>query len=285
METNQENDGNQRELSENFVELGSLLAYKSFIRTAKSVPAPKAIFHMLIQCPGCDRRGNIPDRFGLAPHKVRCRTCDARFWTVPPSAKEEISRRAMPIGESPNTRVAGDLAPFPYLPVSVGLDDDDDSTLDALGPGDSHYELTVTYDDESDDSQIEIRAFASGEAPSSDEIAVLAEDPSSAEILIADPRHFNLVDPGSRYRFAIMLTMGLLTLAMLGFLVRYRILSAQPVRSSITALFAGCIGLGGVLVVLFSMNRSPRLFFLGELAKNLRRSSPRSKIDSQVASE
>jgi hypothetical protein len=240
---------------------------------------------MLIQCPGCDRRGEIPDRFGLAPHKVRCRTCDARFWTVPRSPKEGIGRVATRIGESRDTKVAGDVAPLPYLPVSVGLDDDDDSSHGALGPGDSHYELTATHDDESDDSQVEIRAFASGDAPSSDEIPVLAEDPSSAEILIADPRHSNLVDPGGRFRFAIMLTVGLLSLVILGFLVRHEILSAQPVRSAITALIAGCIGLCGVLVVLLSLNRSPRHFVLGELAKNLRRSSTRSKIDSQVASE
>jgi hypothetical protein len=240
----------------------------------------------LIQCPQCNRTGDIADRFGLARHKVRCRACDARFWTVPLSAKEGIDRLGTPIGESSETWGVGKRAPFPYMaPVSASLDDDEESTFDSLDPGDSHYELTVASDDENDDSQGEVPAYTSGDAPSSDEIAVFADDPPSAGNLITDPRYSNPIDPWGRYRIAGTVIAGALSLAILGFFVSQGILNAQKVSSSITAFIAGCIGLGGLLLLLLSLPRSPLHSLLGELAKVLRRTSRRSDIDSQIASE
>jgi hypothetical protein len=254
--TNQEINAKKRDLSENFVECGSLLAYKSFVRAHRSVLACKATSHMLIRCPKCNRTGNIPDRFGLAPHKIRCRACEMRFLTIPLRTKDGIDRPDLPIEEFPATRILSALAPPSTLPVVVDPDDDDDSTLDTLGPGDSHYELTVVCDDEDDDSQDELSAYTSGEWSSSDEIAALAENLPSDEILIADPRYSNLDDPGGLYRLAVVLTVGALTLAIVGFFARRGVLSIPTIGTSIMALIAGCVGLGGLGLLLLAMTRS-----------------------------
>jgi hypothetical protein len=240
---------------------------------------------MLIQCPRCYRTGNIPDRFGLAPHRVRCRTCEMRFWTVPLPGEEGIDRRPLPMEETRETLVVRDLAPLPSRPANASLDDDEDFTFHALGPGDSHYELTISNDDEHDDSQVEPIAFTSDDAPSSDEIAVFAEGSPSEELLIGERPHSRPTDPGGRHRVAGTVIAGALSLAILGFFVRQGILSAQTVSSSVTALIAGGIGLGGVLLLLFAMSRSPLHLLPAELAKALRRHRRRSDLDGQVASE
>jgi hypothetical protein len=212
---------------------------------------------MLIRCPQCDRAGEIPDRFGLAAHKIRCRVCEARFLTTTRPAIKEIDRPSVPIERSSNPRIVGNLAPIPELPVSVSPDDDDDSTLDTLDLNDSHYELTVVNDEEIDDSQVELPAFTSEDVPSSDEIAVLTDDPPSEETLIGDPRHANLTDPRRRYRFAATLTAGVLLLAILAYFMHQGIFNGQPVSSAITALIAGCLGLGGVVLLILSVIRRP----------------------------
>jgi hypothetical protein len=180
-----------------------------------------------------------------------------RFLTIPLRPKVGIGRPELPIEDFPATRILRDLAPLPTLPVVVDIDDDDDSTLDALGPGDSHYELTVVCDDKDDDSQVELSAFTSGEFASSDEIAALAENLSSDEIQTADPRYSNRDDPGGWYRLAAVLTVGALTLAIVGFLARRGILSIPTIGTAIMALIAGCVGLGGLGLLLLSMTRSP----------------------------
>ena len=182
-----------------------------------------------------------------------------RFLTIPLRTKDGIDRPDLSIKEFPATRIHSDLAPRPTLPVVVDLDDDDDSTLDALGPGDSQYELTVVFDDKDDDSQVDLSAFTSGEFASSDEIAALAENLSSDEIHTAVPRYSNRDDPGGWYRLAVVLTVGVLTLAIVGFFARRGILSIPTFSTSIMAVIAGCVGLGGLGLVLLSMTRnSPR---------------------------
>ena len=179
-----------------------------------------------------------------------------RFLTIPLRTKDGIDRPDLSIKQFPATRILSDLAPLPTLPVVVDPDDDDDSTLDALGPGDSHYELTVVCDDMDDDSQVELSAFTSGECSSSDEMAALAENLPSDEILIADPRYSNLDDPRGWYRLAVVLTVGAFTLAIVGFLAHRGILSIPTIGTSIMALIATCVGLGGLGLLLSSMIRS-----------------------------
>ena len=188
--------------------------------------------------------------------------------------------------EPPDSRLARDRAPLAATPILAGHDDDEGPTFGALGPEDSHYELTVSNDDESDDdSQVELPALTSDDAPSSDEIDVFTEDPPSAEILIGDPRHPYVADLQARYRFVATVSAGALSLAIVGFMTRRGILSAQTVSSSITAFIAGCIGLGGVVLLLFAMTKKPLHLLPVELAKDLRRPRSRSNLDSQIASE
>jgi hypothetical protein len=209
-----------------------------------------------------------------------------RFWTAPLPDKAQIDHFASPMEEPPDSRVARDRAPLAATPILAGHDDDEGPTFGALGPEDSHYELTVSNDDESDDdSQVELPALTSDDAPSSDEIDVFTEDPPSAEILIGDPRHPYVADLQARYRFVATVSAGALSLAIVGFMTRRGILSAQTVSSSITAFIAGCIGLGGVVLLLFAMTKKPLHLLPVELAKDLRRPRSRSNLDSQIASE
>ena len=109
---------------------------------------------MLIQCPKCNRSGEIPDRFELGRHRVRCRICEMRFWIIPLTAKDKIDRLAEPIEESPTPPGARRGDPLPYRGVSASFDDgDDDSTLDALCPWRFSLQLTVMIGDH-DDSQV-----------------------------------------------------------------------------------------------------------------------------------
>jgi hypothetical protein len=179
-----------------------------------------------------------------------------RFLTIPLRTQDGIDRPDLPIKEFPATRILSALAPLPTLPVVVDLDDDDDSTLDALGPGDSQYELTVMCDDKDDDSQVELSAYTSGELESSDEIAALAENLSGDEIHTADPRYSHLDDSGGRYRLAVVLTVGVLSLAIVGFFARRGILSIPTIGTSIMALIAACVGLGGLGLLVLSITRS-----------------------------
>ncbi len=140
-------------------------------------------------------------------------------------------------------------------------------------------------DDENEDSQVELPAFTSDDAPSSDEIAVFADDPPSAETWVGEPRHSNAIDPWVRFRFAVTLSAAALSLVTLGYLVSQGILNAQTVSAATTTRIAGCIGLGSLLLLLLAMTRSPLHLLMGELAKNLRRPSARSDMDGQIASE
>ena len=99
--------------------------------------------------------------------------------------------------------------------------------------------------------------------------------------MIAHPHHFNLIDSLGRYRFAFSLTVGVLSLASIGFVI-HRVLNAQTVPSSIASLIASCIGLGGLLLLVFSITQVSPHLLLGELAKNIRHPNPRSDLDSQI---
>src|SRR6202789_2795016 len=108
---------------------------------------------MLIQCPICERKGNIPDRFGLTPHSIRCRTCQTQFTTVPLTAQGHNDRLTAPLNQAPGTQTVANHV-RPHLP-SFRIDgerDDVESLPEARGPGDSHYEWPVISELESDDS-------------------------------------------------------------------------------------------------------------------------------------
>jgi hypothetical protein len=177
------------------------------------------------------------------------------------------------------------------------LDDDDDfpSTLTDLG--DSNYEMTVSLEDELDDSQFELRTIkephpspsptlslspslspsppANGSAP--------ALVPGESEPLPPDPRYYDLIDSGSRICFGVVLGLGALALLMIGvFLVR-AFLGRPDLSSSITALILGFVGTIAFLLISF-MTTALNLLLV-DLARNTRRLRIHADRSAQIAND
>jgi zinc-ribbon domain len=238
---------------------------------------------MLIQCPKCKRKGDIPDRFGLAAHSVRCRTCQTQFTTVPLTAREHSDLLTSPLNEAPDTQIAANHA-RPHLP-SFRIDgerNDIDSLPAARGPGDSHYEWPVISDMEQDDSQVELPAFTASDEPSSDDLPAFEPDSPSEEVLVAKPARL-VSSPWARYRVTPATLIRLTSLAILGFFVLHGVLNARSFGTAIMAFVAGCLGLGGVLLLSKAQGAQPKL--LSEFSANVRRSRPRSDLDRPIPSD
>jgi hypothetical protein len=239
---------------------------------------------MLIQCPKCKRKGDIPDRFGLTPHSVRCRTCQAQFTTVPLTAREHSDRLTAPLNQAPDAQIVANHA-RPHL-TSIRADgerDDVESLPDARGPGDSHYEWPVISDVEQDDSQVELPAFTASDEPSSDDLPAFAPDPPSEEVLDAEPARLAATRRSAWYRVTPATLIRLTSLAILGFFVLHGVLNARTVGTAIMAFVAGCLGLGGVLLLSKAQGAQPKL--LSDFTNNVRRSGPHSDLDRPIPSD
>jgi hypothetical protein len=239
---------------------------------------------MLIQCPKCERKGDIPDRFGLSPHSVRCRRCKTQFMTVPFAAGEHGDLVTTASDEAPDAQIVVDLSG--RISPSVGAIGDGKQfgpLPDARGPGDSHYEWPVINDVDIDDSQVDLPAFSADDDWSSDEMAVLESDASSDEIPVAEPAPLAATGPGARFRFVAAILIRVLSLAIFGFFVLQGVLNAQTVGLSIAALVAGCLGIGGLL--LLSMARDPHPRLLNDFTGSVRRAGPHADIDRPIASD
>jgi zinc-ribbon domain len=238
---------------------------------------------MLIQCPKCKRKGDIPDRFGLAAHSVRCRTCQTQFTTVPRTVREPSDRLTTPLNQAPETQIAISHA-RPHLPPLRAHDERNDieSLPEARGPGDSHYEWPVISDLEEDDSQVELPAFTASDEPSSDDLPAFEPDSPSEEVLVAEPAGL-VSSPWARYRVTPATLIRLTSLAILGFFVLHGVLNAQTVGFAIMALVAGCLGLGGLLLLSKAQGAQPKL--LNEFSATVRRSGPRSDLDRPITSD
>jgi hypothetical protein len=238
---------------------------------------------MLIQCPKCERKGNIPDRFGLTPHSIRCRTCQTQFTTVPLTPHEDSDRLTAPLNQAPDTHVVVNRARS-HLPSfrTDGERDDVESLPVARGPGDSHYEWPVINDLEQDDSHVELPAFTASDEPSSDDLPAFEPDFPSEEILVAERARL-VTSPWARYGVTPATLIRLASLAILGFFVLHGVLNAQTVGFAIMAFVAGCLGLGGLLVLSRVQGTQPKL--LSEFSANVRRSGPRSDLDRPIPSD
>jgi hypothetical protein len=206
---------------------------------------------MLIECPNCHRKGNIPDRFGLSPHFIRCRTCLTRFTTVPITVHQETNRLLAPQEELPDDQIVVDLRQPDTSGLSDGTDTDDlEAIAGPRGPGDSHYEWPGISDPDLDDSQVELPAFTDGDDSSSGETPAFAADSSSVEISVINPGHDALTGSRAGYRLAAALLIRTVSLAIFGFFVFEAGRNAHTVGgASAMALVAGCMGLCGLLLL------------------------------------
>jgi hypothetical protein len=225
--------------------------------------------NMLIQCPKCERKGQIPDRFGLTPHSVRCRACQAQFKTVPLTAREHGDRLTAPPNQGTGAQTVVKL-PRPH-PPSVRIDDDDniESLPDARGPGDSHYEWPVITEAEIDDSQVELPAFSAGDDPSGDEMPAFTPEAPSEEFSAAEPARSGAASRLAWYRVTPANLIRLATLAILGFFVLQGVWNARTIGAAVMAFVAGCLGLGGLVLLSKAHGAQPKL--LSEFTANVRR--------------
>ena len=181
---------------------------------------------MLIQCPKCQRKGDIPDRFGLTPHSVRCRTCQTKFMTVPLGLPHSGDRPTMPllVNSTEEHSLCRHVSPpsFGDFPAGEVV-----STTDEHGPGDSHYEWPVIDDTDADESQVELRTFAAEDHESSDEIPVISPESPSGEIVIGEPTSHRSAAISARYRFAAAIVIRVLLLSILGYFILQAVLNAR----------------------------------------------------------
>src|SRR5262245_37713257 len=105
---------------------------------------------MMIECPNCGRTGHLPNRLGAGTNTLRCRRCQSRFVVNAP-LRDGAPTLSAPVEPTPSLRGPGPMAPLPAVEFFAGFDEDDPSWNEP-GPGDSHYELTVPFEDLSDQS-------------------------------------------------------------------------------------------------------------------------------------
>jgi hypothetical protein len=204
--------------------------------------------------------------------------------TVPLTAREHGGRVTTPLDEAPDAQIVVDLSGRNSPSVrAIGDGTQFGPMPDARGPGDSHYEWPVINDVDMDDSQVDLPAFSGGDDWSSDEMPVLAPDASSDEISVVEPAPLAATGPGARFRFMAAILIRVLSLAILGFFVMQGVLNAQTVGLSIMALVAGCLGIGGLL--LLSMARGPHPRLLNNFTGSVRRAGSHTDIDRPIASD
>ncbi len=239
---------------------------------------------MLIQCPKCERKGDIPDRFGLTPHSVRCRTCRTQFTTVPLTDNKKGNRLSTPLDETPDAEILVNLSRprSPLFRADVDVNEIG-PLLDVRGPGDSHYEWPVIREVDIDDSQVEIPAFSADDPESSDELPTLAPDPPSEEILVAESSQFASASLFARYRIAIATLIRLVSLAILGFFVFQVVSNAQTVGTSIMALVVGCLALASLLLLSMTLGPHPRL--VSAFTHSVHHAGSRSDLDRPIPSD
>ena len=206
---------------------------------------------MLIECPNCHRKGDIPDRFGLSPHFVRCRNCLTRFTTVPLTVHKEAHRPLARRDDVTDMQTDVDLRRPHSSSLIAGADSDDvEAMAGPRGPGDSHYEWPGISDPDLDDSQVELPAFTDGDDSSSAETPAFAADSASVEISVINPGHDALNGSRAGYRLAAALLIRAVSLAIFGFFVFEAGRNAHTVGgASVMALVAGCMGLCGLLLL------------------------------------
>ncbi len=239
---------------------------------------------MLLQCPNCRRTGNVRDDLSLTAHKMRCRRCNARFSTAPGHLTKGSRTASAVLRSAASAQPAhagGALASVSTERFFSGYDDDPSGIQ--LGPGDSHYEVSVGFDDMLVDSNFELPAFTQGAAVPDDGLASSAFEPSSSEIFLPSPWYYNFIDSWNRFHFFVVLGFGTSALAILGFFLVKSLVGGQSVDSSITTLIVGCVLT--VATVLLSVSATALIVLLVDLGKHIRRLSVQSNPDARIAGE
>ena len=191
---------------------------------------------MLIRCPKCGRRGNLPDRWVPEAHTLRCRKCRAMFKT-PDLAPLGAERGAGPAFD-PIAGRARVEPPASY--IAEGFFSGFEEPLVAprkAGPGDSNYELAFTLADPEGDSgsdwDTEPDEIAP-EAPSSDDITALRPLPSP----VAETWHRRLIESWSLGLIVAALVLAVVSIPTFAYLLWLTLGSAGSIDLPTPALVA-----------------------------------------------
>jgi hypothetical protein len=238
---------------------------------------------MLLQCPNCGRKGNLPDHLAPSEHTVRCRRCRARFSIAPSTKRTGAFPPGPPFKTSGSTKSAQVGGVGRFSSEAFFSADDDDPLADSPGLGDSHYDMPVVFDDDLGDSNAEVPTYRSPGASREEGHPSGTFEPASSEVFLTSPWYDNFIDSWSRYHFFTALGFGTSSLAVLGFLLVRALVAGQIMDSSITALIVGCVGT--VAFLLLSVSATALIVLLVDLGRNLRRLIVNSTRDARIAGE
>jgi hypothetical protein len=269
--------------SGNFVDFGQLVAYKDYGDPRGNAYGQGPNSTMTIQCPHCNRPGQLPDDLLSASRRVRCRKCNASFVTVPTPARTAPAAALAPTEISRNTEVLSRSGRFYSMSAFPEFDDESgESATIVLGPGDSHYELPVTGsgEAESEDDRPALELDRAFRHPV-DSDAIFAAAASGG--LLAHPWYYRFLHSCGRIPFLLALGIGIGSLAGLGFFLVRALIIGQTASSSITALVLACVSL--TAFILLSVTATALYLLLLDLARNARAVSIRPDLSTTVADD
>src|SRR5262249_23036603 len=248
------------------------------------VPVRRRNSTMLLQCPNCGRKGNLPDHLALSTHTVRCRRCDVTF-LISPAPERVRAVHAGPSRKSASSaqtaRRRSGLARLDSEGLFSG--DDDEPIPGSRDPGDSHYDMTGFYDGGIGDSDTEVPAFRSTASSADDEQPSGTFEPASSEVFLTTPWHDRFIDGWSRLQFWVALGFGTFSLAVLTFLLVRAVAGGAVIDLSITGLIVGC--LTAVALILLSVSATVLIVVLADLGRSLRRLALESNRDTGIAGD
>jgi hypothetical protein len=206
-----------------------------------------------------------------------------RFAIVPLPAIERLPSISPPFEAAHAARILGSRARLGSESSLASLDLEEDSSPSALGPGDSHYELSLAIGDHNEDSHSELPGVTPLDSARNEPLPAADDEPPCLKVVVSNRWYSHFVDRAGPYYFLVAVGFGALSLAVLCFLLVSAINNGQTVSRSITALIVGCVGL--VAFLLLSLTATALHLLLVDLLRIVRRLRSHSDQSNGIASE
>jgi hypothetical protein len=213
--------------------------------------------------------GYLPDDLAREAQRLRCRRCSARFMTDSLSSKGADQRARAPRESSGTSRTQVAAVPFVADAFFAGFDESEPA-IRPLGPDDSQYELTFSFQDPQGGSGVDWPAEPADdpefEAARSGEFAASF---SSGEVATSEPWYYRFIDSSGRLLFIGALILVIMSLPLLGFLLVHVLGGSAAVNPTTLALIVGSVAAMSFLFISLAITALNVL--LVDLARNIRR--------------